>query len=163
MEHGSYYSYKKGCKCSDCKLANSKYVKQWSERNRQKVKQSNKIANKKYRENNRESISERHKKWRENNKEKVKKSSVISQAKRRAAKKKYANSFTYDQFNSMKNKYGNRCLRCGVHETYVGGLTVDHVIPLSWEESSNSIKNIQPLCARCNSIKGNRNKNDYRI
>lgn len=48
---------------------------------------------------------------------------------------------------------GNACVCCG--EAFSAGLpaTKDHVIPLV-HGGDDSIANIQPLCPRCNSIKG---------
>ncbi len=55
------------------------------------------------------------------------------------------------------NKYGNKCLCCGSLEN----LTRDHVVPIS-AGGSHSVSNIQPLCRRCNSKKGNQTI-DYRL
>lgn len=51
----------------------------------------------------------------------------------------------------LKALYDNRCASCG----NPGRLTKDHIIPIS-RGGTDSIKNIQPLCTRCNSIKGTR-------
>lgn len=53
-------------------------------------------------------------------------------------------------------RYNHKCLACGLEKP----LTIDHVIPLS-KGGSNTIDNVQPLCASCNSIKGT-NSTDYR-
>lgn len=47
-------------------------------------------------------------------------------------------------------RYGARCVRCGA-----GGerLQRDHIIPV-YQEGSDAIANIQPLCRRCNCAKG---------
>ena len=57
-------------------------------------------------------------------------------------------TFTADEWQSLCEFYGNRCLCCGESKP----LTVDHVIPLS-KGGVNSIDNIQPLCYSCNSRK----------
>lgn len=49
------------------------------------------------------------------------------------------------------------CLSCGM----VGPVTIDHIIPLSLG-GTNTVDNIQPLCNRCNSKKGNRSTKDYK-
>jgi 5-methylcytosine-specific restriction endonuclease McrA len=65
--------------------------------------------------------------------------------------KKQANGGTYTQKEWLElcNKFGNKCLCCGQREK----LTVDHIIPIS-KGGQNTIANIQPLCAKCNSKKG---------
>ena len=56
-----------------------------------------------------------------------------------------------DAWLDLCETYGNKCLGCGAE----GNLTRDHIVPISLggrhEES-----NIQPLCASCNSKKGNK-------
>jgi 5-methylcytosine-specific restriction endonuclease McrA len=64
----------------------------------------------------------------------------------RARKKKARGSFTDLQFKSLCDIYGNKCLRCG---STTEKLIADHVRPLS-RGGNNTIKNIQPLCFRCN-------------
>lgn len=54
--------------------------------------------------------------------------------------------------------YGNRCLKCGA----TTDLCRDHIIPVTWDDATNSYENIQPLCRTCNTQKLNRNKADYR-
>lgn len=58
-------------------------------------------------------------------------------------------SFTRNEWLALCEYYGNKCTCCG----NLKSLTVDHIIPLSWENSSNAIQNIQPLCGSCNSSK----------
>ena len=59
-------------------------------------------------------------------------------------------------FDSICEAYGNRCLRCGSEVD----LTRDHVLPRS-RGGSDAVANIQPLCRRCNSVKGV-GETDYR-
>lgn len=65
-------------------------------------------------------------------------------------------SFAYSEFKALCNQYGNICLRCGKKRV----LVADHVIPLS-QGGKNEITNIQPLCKRCNGMKGT-DSIDYR-
>jgi hypothetical protein len=51
---------------------------------------------------------------------------------------------------------GNECLKCGSTEL----LSIDHIVPLA-SGGDNSLNNLQTLCKRCNSSKGNSIK-DYR-
>jgi len=62
---------------------------------------------------------------------------------------------TEAEWLALKAHYGFRCLRCGRCEPEIA-LTRDHVIPLGEPGSSDSIANIQPLCAACNATKGRR-------
>ena len=65
-------------------------------------------------------------------------------------------SFTKAQFQALCTDYGNACLCCRAKVR----LVPDHVVPLC-KGGSNDITNIQPLCQRCNSLKGS-NTTDYR-
>lgn len=46
---------------------------------------------------------------------------------------------------------GSRCQICGI----VGKMTIDHIVPLK-HGGTNDIRNLQPLCLRCNKRKGTR-------
>lgn len=78
---------------------------------------------------------------------------------RRVKKLKAEGSHTDEQWQELKTFYSFKCLCCGRQEPAIK-LTRDHVIPLT-QGGSDSIDNIQPLCARCNSKKNYRNI-DYR-
>lgn len=54
------------------------------------------------------------------------------------------------QWERLKLEFGFRCVRCGTVELPV---EKDHIIPL-YQGGSDSIENIQPVCARCNANKG---------
>jgi len=63
-------------------------------------------------------------------------------------------SHTTQDWIDLKNFYGNRCLRCGKHQSMLNRvLEEDHVIPLS-KHGTNYITNIQPLCHDCNGMGG---------
>lgn len=86
--------------------------------------------------------------YRVKNRERVLASRRASKAKRRAQKYKSEGSFSTDDWNTVLEYYGHRCLECGS----VKDLQPDHVIPLS-KGGPHNIENIQPLCGRCNRIK----------
>jgi 5-methylcytosine-specific restriction endonuclease McrA len=76
--------------------------------------------------------------------------SRVERAKRRAISDGYSGEhFTEEDWSALAELYGGRCLSYGTDED----LSVDHVVPLSLG-GSNTIANIQPLCATCNSLKG---------
>lgn len=70
--------------------------------------------------------------------------------KKRARKAGSAGSHTGKDFMLLCLQTGMKCLCCGARGVK---LSRDHIIPLC-KGGSNSIDNIQPLCARCNRIKG---------
>lgn len=61
------------------------------------------------------------------------------------------NGVTPDEWESIKARYGNRCLCCGRTEPDIS-LTMDHVVPIS-RGGKHEAGNIQPLCGRCNCLK----------
>ena len=78
---------------------------------------------------------------------------------RRARKLAVEGSHTDKEWQALKAYYAYRCLCCRRREPQIK-LTRDHVIPLT-QGGSDSIDNIQPLCASCNSKKKLRHI-DYR-
>lgn len=96
---------------------------------------------------------EYHRRWRDNNRA----MHNSKEQRRRARKAAVGGSYTAEEWITLCNQYGNKCLACGKAE----GLTVDHVIPLK-RGGRNDISNLQPLCRSCNSRKGSR-VIDYRI
>jgi 5-methylcytosine-specific restriction endonuclease McrA len=49
---------------------------------------------------------------------------------------------------------GSTCLRCLAKEPDVQ-ITIDHIVPIS-RNGANTIRNVQPLCSRCNKSKNAR-------
>jgi 5-methylcytosine-specific restriction endonuclease McrA len=78
---------------------------------------------------------------------------------RRSRKLQAEGSHTDEEWQNLKAFYNFKCLRCGKQEPEIK-LTRDHVIPLT-QGGNDSIDNIQPLCAQCNSKK-NQKLIDYR-
>ncbi|HQT89127.1 MAG TPA: DUF1376 domain-containing protein [Acidiphilium sp.] len=69
---------------------------------------------------------------------------------------------TADEWASLKDATGRKCVRCGAHESSLEGasLTKDHIVPI-YQGGDDSIRNLQPFCRNCNSAKGS-NSTDYR-
>ncbi len=57
----------------------------------------------------------------------------------------------------MKDFFNNTCVKCGEFCK----VEKDHIVPLRCDGSSDSIKNIQPLCSYCNASKSD--QIDYRV
>lgn len=74
------------------------------------------------------------------------------------------NRFDFKEYKweTMKDLFLNRCVKCGEQETSKNPLHADHIIPYS-KGGGKGINNIQPLCAICNLGKGNRTSLDYRF
>lgn len=108
-----------------------------------------------WRQNNTEKHRAYKIKWREENREMYLHVKRKDSHRRKAWKKD--TSYSLDEWNSLKEKFENKCLACGSSGI---ALTVDHVLPLSLG-GTNSIENIQPLCLICNSRKNNKHI-DYR-
>ena len=71
----------------------------------------------------------------------------IKESRRRAVK----GSFTIEEWNKLKTRFGNKCLGCGRSESEVK-LEVDHIVPIS-KGGTSFIDNLQPLCKACNTHK----------
>ena len=95
----------------------------------------------------------RMKQWRQANPEKV---NYYNQ-KYREMKDSNGGVFTFDEWMTLCELYGFRCLCCGKQTK----LTPDHVIPVV-HNGLNDIENIQPLCKSCNSRKSSK-VIDFRI
>lgn len=78
---------------------------------------------------------------------------------RRAWEKGGDGSYTQEQWETLCDFYGRKCLKCGKSEPEIK-LTPDHIVPLS-RHGDNTIDNIQPLCLICN-ISKNAKTIDYR-
>ncbi|WP_373862655.1 HNH endonuclease [Nocardia amikacinitolerans] len=61
-------------------------------------------------------------------------------------------------WNILLGFYKSKCAHCGSSDD----TQHDHVIPITWPQSTHSLYNSQILCKPCNSSKGNRHATDYR-
>lgn len=57
---------------------------------------------------------------------------------------------TKDEWRRLLAAVNGRCVRC---QAPSDRLCKDHIIPI-YQGGSNSIRNVQPLCPRCNASKG---------
>jgi len=81
--------------------------------------------------------------WRKKSKEGGKRSARLRAAKRKG-------THTEEQWLLLISAANSVCPRC---KSITGHFDKDHVIPI-YQGGSDSIENIQPLCAKCNSQKG---------
>ena len=148
-----------------CKQCSKDYNISYYIKNKEKIKNKSRIdysknrstiigrITKRYKENP-HIIKERVKKWRAENMDKK----LVYDENRRLQKMSNGGTITAIEWEELKDKYGNKCLRCG--KTNIR-LSLDHVIPLS-KGGKHTIGNSQPLCRSCNSKKHTKST-DYRI
>lgn len=70
----------------------------------------------------------------------------------RLAAARLKGTHTVEEWLSMVDIFDGKCLKCKVE-----GVVKDHIIPV-YQEGSDSIQNLQPLCRSCNAAKGPENK-----
>jgi 5-methylcytosine-specific restriction endonuclease McrA len=123
------------------------YQKTWRSRNPEKFQAiAKKAAIKRQTPEGRQADNLRNKAWRQKNLDR----DHETQKRRRARKKGAAiTDFTPEQWASMKEAYGYRCVYCG---RKMKQLTQDHIIPLS-QGGNHTYSNIVPACRSCNSKK----------
>jgi len=80
---------------------------------------------------------------------------------RRARKAGLPGDFDNADFIWLVEFY-NVCPCCGEEYTEENPVTIDHIIPITWENSTNFLHNIQPICRSCYCRKGNRHATGYR-
>jgi len=113
-----------------------------------------KKINKKYNESHKKERLELQRKWQNNNREKIR-----GYCRDRRARRQFKmGHISKDEWIKLLRFYENKCLCCKRDDVK---LTLDHVIPLS-KGGEHSIKNVQPLCQKCNSSKGTKII-DYRL
>lgn len=108
----------------------------------------------KYRAQNPEEHRAKQREWRRNNPETY----VAKNHRYQTNKTQAGGSYTKEEWLSLIEKFGNKCLCCRRSDVK---LTVDHVVPVSRGGTSN-IDNLQPLCKPCNIRKHDRTI-DYRV
>jgi len=120
------------------------------------LKNSDRIkgASREWYENNQDRVHETRKLWRESNREKCR---AISK-RHKMIRRSLPGLHTEGQWVQLCLLIGGKCPRCGKRRK----LTEDHIIPITWDGSTDWIDNIQPLCRACNASKSNREDTDYR-
>jgi len=80
---------------------------------------------------------------------------IFTNRQKRALRMRAANdkgTHTKEEWTEMLNFFERTCCCC-LGESDLLNVERDHIIPVS-VGGSNSIRNLQPLCARCNASKG---------
>lgn len=95
--------------------------------------------------------------WRRNNLDKKRQ---LNQA-YRARKAVSRGSYTVEDLKHIYKCQNGVCPSCKRAFSF-DDLSVDHIIPISWPDSSNWPNNIQLLCRSCNSSKSNHTDKDFR-
>ena len=127
--------------------ASRKYQREFKQRSRQKT----------YAFVQKESAQKR--KWRAKNPEKRRRQGQASDAKRMVRKRGGGGRISVEEWTTLMQLCGKRCLCCGVHCS-VRPLEVDHVMPVV-RLGHSFIWNTQPLCRPCNRRKWTKHI-DYR-
>ena len=75
----------------------------------------------------------------------------------------YKSQQWHDLRYQILNKYGNRCMKCGMGKADGAKIQVDHIKPRSkYPELELDADNLQVLCEKCNMGKSNKYEDDYR-
>lgn len=94
--------------------------------------------------------------WREDNPEK---NSVQSHKRRARIRNAPGQSYTVEQISSLWNAVKHKCACCGCVIS-LKTRHIDHIVPLS-RGGSNEIRNVQFLCAKCNTRKAAKDPIDF--
>lgn len=108
-----------------------------------------------YKQENKDTLRIKLKEFKQENKEQYKIYSLNYLARKNNAEGEY----TLEQWLTLCELFNWTCPSCNEH---FNSLQVDHIVPLTWEGTSNWITNIQPLCKSCNTGKSNHHATDYR-
>ena len=151
-----YYAHKKEIierKKGKYKEQQKKYQKQYFQKNKERITNSRKEH---YRKTHLPKYCKNWEEWEQKRHILGKKRKAIRQAKYIHKKRSSVGYFTSKEWQDLKEKYNFHCAICGEKEPFenqhFNDLTIDHIIPLS-KNGTNFIKNIQPLCHKCNCLK----------
>lgn len=160
QKRGVYMSAKNGKPCircgssdwdkgGECKACNRERNSRWQRENPDKMARKSRRWN----QINQKKVAAQSHRWRQANPS----NNTAKMHRRRTRKTQAGGSFTAEEWKSLCNHYGNKCLCCGRKGVR---LTADHIKPVIKGGTSN-IDNIQPLCGSCNSAKHDKHI-DYR-
>jgi hypothetical protein len=134
----------------------SEYARWYRENHRERIAAYKRSASfresvQRWRQENRERYLRASRLWRERSRLRL--AAWYRKRRRRAGPRLYSQQ----EWEALLNRYGRRCLHCGVHErrTPQGFLVADHVVPVCMG-GPYTIDNIQPLCFDCNRMKNGR-------
>lgn len=129
--------------------------REYYDQNKEKVYEKNR----RYAKENREYLNDKQRAWRLAHPEQSKEYDLKHTANRREQLEnaRKLGTHTDREWITLCVRNNFKCLCCGRDDV---NLTKDHIIPMS-DGGSDSIDNIQPLCASCNTKKG-RDWTDYR-
>lgn len=149
---------------------NSEELKDWHRKHYQKNRNKKLNQCKEYASKNKEKISQYQKGYREKNVNKLKEYARQVRKTNPERCKVYASNYlsrkkcaegeyTLNQWGELLSFFDDICPCC---KERVKSFEIDHIIPLTWNNTSNWIINIQPLCKSCNCSKNNYHSTDYR-
>jgi len=138
------------------------YSKNFRETHLLEIRKKDRICKKQWRKNNLAKALLQERKWRKQNaekhrnrtstwKKKNKDKTNDMNRKRYLKTKGITGSHTLKEWENLKAKNNSTCKGCGKKEPEIK-LTRDHIIPIS-KGGTDYIKNIQPMCNKCNSRK----------
>ncbi len=148
-------------------------------RYRQANKKKRAEDNRRWREANKKQIAQRIRRWRSEHPEKVREyarrwvrenpekkresdrrynrenpgKGLVNSQRRRARKRNLPATLTLQEWEWLLKKAGHCCVYCLKHESEVGTLAQEHIIPLS-QNGPYTLSNIVTACKSCNSAKG---------
>jgi 5-methylcytosine-specific restriction endonuclease McrA len=133
---------------------NPEKIRLWNQRAYQCNPEKLKANARRFYASNKEHCRSLHEKWKKDNPETSRLIARIAAHRRRARKMRSGEKYSWQDWVALVRRFGNTCLRClrgGNEHT----LHQDHIVSIVLG-GSNSIANIQPLCAACNSWKSSK-------
>ena len=140
---------------SEYKKENPDKNKVWADNYRNNHKEKLNAKSRRYNSENKEKLREINARFREKNRESLNN----RERRRRATKFNLPGSHTSDDIAVLLENQAGKCNYCSGNIR--GKYSVDHIIPITREGSSDSIENIQLLCKSCNSSKHNKTHDEY--